>query len=187
MGNPAGTLKGLKAAFGGAVAIAAVSTLGDFIWATWIPQHRVPYGLTHGTLLFLCVGLFLGELAHKPLSGALGGALIGFAAAGSFYLFAGLAGRWAMFAAWFGLWIALGLFNERLARGTRMGNAMARGVIAALASGVAFYLVSGIWRPFNPQGWDYLVHFGAWMVAYLPGFTALLMGRLQVNMVTAGA
>jgi hypothetical protein len=185
--SPAETFGGIKAAFAGAASIAAVSTLGDFIWATWIPQHRVPYGLTHGALLFLCVGLFLGALVHKPMSGALGGALIGFAAAGSFYLLAGLAGRWAMFAAWFGLWIALGLFNERLARGMSMGNAIARGVIAALASGVAFYLVSGIWRPFDPQGWDYVVHFGAWMVAYLPGFAALLVARPPRNVVLAGA
>ena len=27
-------------------AIAVVSTFGDFVWATWIPCHRVIYGLT---------------------------------------------------------------------------------------------------------------------------------------------
>ena len=47
--------------------MAAVSTLGDVVWATWIPQHRVIFGLTHGTLLFLVVGLYLGALAHRPV------------------------------------------------------------------------------------------------------------------------
>jgi len=197
------SLTGVKATLGGAAAIAAVSTLGDFIWATWIPQHRVAYGLAHGAALFLCVGLFLGALANRRAAGALWGALIGLAAAGSFYLLAPVAGRWMMFMAWFGIWIALGLLNERLRhgcgsalspggqpaanKGSGMGVAAARGVVAAVVSGAAFYLVSGIWRPFNPQGWDYLVHLGAWMLAYLPGFAALLVARPQSGAVRSGA
>ena len=182
-----GSFTGVRATLGGAAAIAAVSTLGDFIWATWIPQHRAPYGLTHGTLLFLCVGLFLGTPANKRAAGALGGALIGFAAAGSFYLLAPVAGRWAMFVAWFGVWIALGLLNERFAPGPGMGRAVARGVLAAVVSGTAFYLVSGIWRPFNPQGWDYLTHFGAWTLAYFPGFAALLVAKSESGAVRSPA
>ena len=81
-----------------------------------------------------------------------------------------------MFFLWFAAWIALGVLNERLTGpGIKVRAALARGVFAAVGSGVAFYLVSGIWFPFNPQGWDYLVHFGAWTVAYLPGFGALLV------------
>ena len=52
-----------------------------------------------------------------------------------------------------------------------------QGVIAAIASGLGFYAISGIWRPFDPEGWDYLVHFGAWTIAYFPGFAALLVSR----------
>ena len=48
-----------------------------------------------------------------------------------------------------------------------------------IGSGLGFYLISGIWRPFNPQGWDYAVHFLSWTIAYLPGFLALLSGRRQ--------
>ena len=182
-----GNLTGVRATLAGAAAIAAVSTVGDFIWATWIPRHRAPYGLTHGTLLFLCVGLFLGALANRRAAGALGGALIGFAAAGSFYLLAPVAGRWTMFVAWFGVWIALGLLNERFRQGPGIGRAAARGVLAAVVSGAAFYLVSGIWRPFNPQGWDYLVHFGAWVLAYLPGFAALLVAKADSGAVRSAA
>ncbi len=52
---------------------------------------------------------------------------------------------------------------------------MTRGLVAALTSGSAFYFVSGIWIPFNPAGLDYLFHFGAWTLAYTPGFAALML------------
>ena len=58
-----------------------------------------------------------------------------------------------------------------------LGAVASRGAIAAVASGLGFWAISGIWRPFNPQGWDYAVHFGAWTVAYFPGFAALLIAR----------
>jgi hypothetical protein len=51
---------GIRASFGGALALAAVSTLGDFLWANWIPGHRPLYGIIHGTILFACIGLYLG-------------------------------------------------------------------------------------------------------------------------------
>ena len=47
---------GIGAVIQSSLAIAALSTLGDFIWATWIPRHIPAYGLTHGTLLFLGIG-----------------------------------------------------------------------------------------------------------------------------------
>ena len=56
----------ITATVAGSLAIAAVSTLGDFIWATWIPRHRPVFGMTHGTLLFLAIGVYLGMLARRP-------------------------------------------------------------------------------------------------------------------------
>ena len=160
------------------LAIAAVSTLGDFVWATWLPQHMMVYGLTHGTLLFCAIGLALGAIAGRPSAGAASGAVVGAAAAGLFYLTAPLLGSSTMFVVWFSTWIALGLLYARLSGSqpaTRV--VLARGVIAATASGLAFYSISGIWRPFDPQGWDYAVHFGAWTLAYFPGFAALLLAH----------
>jgi hypothetical protein len=162
----------------GSVALAAVSTLGDFIWATWILGNRPVYGISHGAILFLCMGLVLGLCAKKPATGALAGAAIGSLAATGFYVLAPIAGYSIMFLLWVGVWIALGVLNGRLnTPPSGIGTAVARGVFAAVASGVAFYLISGIWRPFRPQGWDYLVHFGAWTFAYLPGFAGLLVAR----------
>ncbi len=169
---------GVAASVAGAVVIAAVSTLGDFIWAMWIPRHLPVYGLTHGTLLFCAIGLYLGFVARKPARGALAGALTGALAAGSFYLLAPLTGFPVMFIVWFGVWIALGVLNEYLnARPAFTRVAIGRGLLAASAFGVAFYLISDIWFPFDPAGWDYLAHFAGWNAAYLPGFAALLMKK----------
>jgi hypothetical protein len=169
-------------ALAGAGSIAAVSTLGDFIWANFGLQNRPLNGILHGALLFLCIGLYLGALGKKRLTGALAGAGIGAAigglAAGTFYLIRPTVGRSAMFFLWFATWIALGFLNERLTNGEiNTRAAVGRGVLASVGSGAAFYLVSGIWFPFHPQGWDYLAHFAAWTAAYLPGFAALLVAK----------
>lgn len=171
-------MTGIRPVILGSLAIAALSTVGDFVWATWLPEHRMVYGLTHGTLLFLAIGHLLGDVSGRRAAGTIGGAAIGFVGAGTFYLLAPVVGFLAMFVAWIGIWIALAMLYGRL-RGhpVSTGAVVSRGIIAAAASGLAFYAISGIWRPFNPQGLDYLVHFGTWTVAYLPGFAALLLSR----------
>ena len=169
---------GIGAVIQSSLAIAALSTVGDFIWATWIPRHIPAYGLTHGTLLFLGIGLVLGVVAHRPAAGAIAGALIGAGGAAGFYLLAPLAGYAAMFLMWIAIWVALGVLGGWLRTGTLdLRGGLARGGVAAVTSGAAFYAISGIWRPFDPHGWDYATQFSAWTLAYLPGFAALLVGR----------
>jgi len=160
------------------VSIAALSTLADFIWATWLPEHRAVYGFAHGLLLFCAVGLVFGVLARRPGAGAAAGAAIGAGATGAYYVFSPLFGYTTMFVVWFAVWMALGFSYARLSGGTDPRRVvLARGAMAAAASGLAFYLISDIWRPFDPQGWDYAVHFAAWTFAYFPGFAALLLAR----------
>ena len=164
------------------LAIAALSTLGDVIWAMWLPEHRAVYGLAHGLLLFCAIGLVLGALAGRPAPGAVSGAAIGAAAAGGFYVLSPFLGFSAMFPVWFGAWMALGWTYARLSAGGASASVvLARGALAATASGLAFYLIAGIWMPFDPEGWDYAVHFAAWTFAYFPGFAALLNGRSTVR------
>ena len=172
-------MTGVVATVAGSVGIAAVSTLGDYIWATWIPRHQPVYGLTHGTLLFLAIGLLLGVLARRPSAGALAGAAIGGLAAATFYVLAPLAGYSSMFLVWIGVWVALAVLNGRLhRRQINRRDVGARGAVAAITSAAMFYAISGIWSPFDPRGWDYAVHLGAWTAAYLPGFGALLLSRV---------
>ncbi len=169
---------GVRASIGGAVAIAAVSTLGDLAWATWIPEHRPAYGLIHGSLLFLCIGIYVGALTNKPWTGAIAAALIGGLAAASYYVMAPFSGRSIMFVVWIVAWVALGVLNESLKRcEIEIRSALARGALAAVGSGAAFYLISGIWRPFSPEGWDYLSHFAGWTLASFSRFAALLVAR----------
>ncbi len=170
-------MRGITTALGCSIAIAAVSTAGDFVWATWIERHETVYGVTHGALLFCAIGFVIGLIASRPLQGAVGGVAIGAAAATVYYLLAPVAGFAAMFVAWAGTWVALAFLYAWLSRRGSTGAVSARGLIAAVASGLAFYLISGIWRPFNPEGWDYAVHFAAWTAAFFPGFAALLLAR----------
>ena len=161
----------------GAALIAAVSTLGDFVWAGLHLEHRKAYGLAHGGLLFLCIGAYLGAIEGRTGKGALSGALIGVAAAGMFYLLAPFAGYSIMFVVWVFIWLALAVLAGRSVRTSRRGSwrgTIGRGAVAMIGSGLGFYAISGIWRPFDPQGWDYATHWVSWTVAYLPAFLALL-------------
>ena len=180
-------------ALAGALLLAALSTLGDFVWANWRVRHLMLYGVLHGMAIFLAIGLFLGGRAGAPLLGGIAGVAAGAGAAGSFYLLAPVMGYSSMFVSWMLVWIALGFISLWLtlrATGRRLGGGsisvtsgvlltegLGRGVIAALASGAAFYAVSGMWFPFNPAGWDYAVHFASWTVAFLPGFAAVIWRR----------
>lgn len=176
----------------GAVAVAALSTFGDFVWANWRVRNLVLYGVLHGMVIFLAIGLVLGRANGRSLAGALAGVVAGAAAAGSYYVMAPLIGYGAMFVAWMLVWMALGVITfvlrvlhsappgmDRVGRvaGVVFRDGIGRGVLAAVTSGAAFYAVSGMWRPFDPQGWDYVDHFARWTVAYLPGFASLLVGR----------
>ena len=169
----------MRNALVGSILIAAVSTLGDFVWAEFHLRHRVVYGLAHGVILFLCIGAYFGWLAKHPLAGAIYGAALGLAAAAMFYVLAPVAGYSVMFLVWAFIWIGLAAVTGRVlpANPASWRSTITRGIFAMVGSGIAFYLISGIWRPFNPHGWDYAVHFFSWTFAYLPAFAALLANR----------
>jgi hypothetical protein len=167
---------GLWAALAGAVALGALNTFGDFVWARFIPRHRAAFGLAHGTLLLMALGLHLGVLRRRPAAGALGGAAVGLLAAASFYALAPLLGYSAMFVSWMALWAGFAWLDSRLRRGGTLGEVAVRGLLAAVGSGLAFYAVSAIWTRPAPGGPNYLYHFACWTFAFLPGLAALLVG-----------
>jgi hypothetical protein len=172
-------VRGVLAAVLGALLVALLSTFGDFVWARYIPRHRPGFGLAHGTALGLGIGLVLGAARARPARGGLAGAAIGLAAAAGFYALSPLVGYAAMFVLWMALWVAFGLLAGRAlgAPRTTTPEALARGALAAIASGLAFYAISGIWTRPAPGGPDYPYHFACWTIAYLPGFLALLARR----------
>lgn len=163
----------------GSLWAAALSTFGDFVWARFIPSHRPGFGLLHGTALCLGMGLYLGALRRRPLRGGLVGAAIGLGAAAGFYGLAPFVGYSAMFVLWMALWAAFGVLEGRGLGppAIPLAEAVVRGLLAATASGVAFYLISGIWTRPPPGGPDYLHHFLCWTIAFLPGFVFLLVRK----------
>jgi hypothetical protein len=168
-------MPGPVAALVGALVLGALNTFGDFLWARFVSSHRAPLGLAHGTLLLLALGLYLGGLRKRPAAGAIGGAVVGLLAAASFYALAPLFGYSAMFVSWMALWLGFALLDARLMGGVPAREAVVRGVLAALGSGLAFYAISGIWTKPAPGGPNYAYNFLCWTIAFLPGFAALLV------------
>ena len=158
------------------VVLGAVMTAGDWAWAALSIRHRVVYGLIHGAVMCLCLGIAVGVRAGRPGPAAAAGPAIGIVAAAAFYALAPVL-RWnAMFPAWMLLWILFALLQRRLRMQESMGTAVLRGVVAALASGAVFYAISGIWVDESHADTDLIRHFGAWTFAFLPGFLALFVG-----------
>lgn len=166
-------------ALAGSLWAAALSTFGDFVWARFIPRHRVVFGLAHGALLFLGIGLCLGAFRRRPWRGAAGGLLIGFGAAAGYYVLARFMGYAAMFVLWMAVWAGFALLLAYGLGEPRSGalEAAVRGVLAAVGSGLAFYAISGIWTTHRPEGPDYPYHFLCWTIAFVPAFAALLLRR----------
>lgn len=153
------------------LALGGVMTAGDFVWAALHIRHRVAYGVVHGAVMCLCLGLAVGAGARKPVAAAVAGLVIGVVAAATFYALAPVL-RWAaMLPAWMLLWVLFAVLQHRLRRTEALRLVLLRGMCAALLSGMAFYLISGIWtRGGEP---DLARHFASWSFAFFPGFLAL--------------
>jgi hypothetical protein len=157
--------------------LGAVMTIGDWLWAALQIRHRVVYGLIHGALMCLCLGVAVGVRAGKPGPAALAGPIVGVIAAATFYALAPGLGWSAMFPAWMLLWILFALLQYWLSKKESIGTAVVRGAVAAVVSGAAFYAISGIWTNDSHTNPNLVRHFGAWTVAFLPGFAALFFRR----------
>ena len=159
-----------------AVVLAAAMTAGDMLWAGLSLRHRVGYGLAHGAVICLLIGAFIGWRPQRMAHGMAAGLLIGLLAAGLFYALAPWLRYSAMFPAWMFFWICFAGLQAALARQWTWTAAVARGLVAAVLSGLAFYLISGVWTRPPRGGPNYLYHLGAWFIAFLPGFVALFSG-----------
>jgi hypothetical protein len=157
--------------------LGAVMTFGDFLWAALDLRHRVVTGVAHGAVMCLFIGAFIGWRTNRLIAGTVAGPVVGILAAGLFYVLAPALRYSAMFPAWMFFWICFAVLQERLDRMPRYGLALARGLAAAVLSGLAFYAISGIWTNPPPGGPDYVRNLWSWSLAFLPGFVALFVGR----------
>jgi hypothetical protein len=134
-----------------------------------------------GAVLGLDAGRFVRGLPIGALSGV-GGALI-------YYLLVAFFDRrtygTAIPASWIGMWLIVAVLDGRWLRAPARrswGEIAARGVLAAVVSGIAFYLVlNTLWGRPPATGKNYFLQFGAWVVAWAPGLLALTMGRRTVR------
>lgn len=160
----------------GAVILAAISTLGDYVWEALSLRHRMGYGLAHGAIVCLGVGAVVGWRARQAASGAAAGPFVGIAAAGLFYLLAPALGYAAMFPAWMFFWICFAFLQAVFDTSRSYRPALLRGLLAAVLSGLAFYIISDIWTRPSAEGPNYGRHFLSWTFAFVPGFAALFVG-----------
>jgi hypothetical protein len=176
MNNP----PGLRGALVGTVIMALVSAFADAFWAAALPEHRTIYGLVHGAIVLGVLGFVLARLGKSrraPLAGA-GGVLVGVFAAALFYLLYGPIGNLALLIAWMALWVAFAFLNDLAVPASETGSrTVTRGLVAAVASGIAFWMVSGMWLGPHDPGPLYVRNALNWAVAFLPGFLALLLWR----------
>jgi hypothetical protein len=103
---------------------------------------------------------------------------VGLAAAAGYYALAPLLRFYAMLVSWMALWLGFALLDARvLQRQVPPREALIRGLIGAVASGLAFYSISGIWTRPRAGGPSYGYNFLCWTMAFLPGLMALLLKK----------
>ncbi len=170
------TTEGVSHSIVGALFLALVSTLGDWIWAKFL-THKIVNGVVHGALMCLCIGLVLGWRAGGGRAfarGALGSLGLGALISAAFYPLYSLLGMSAMFICWMLLWMAFSLIFRKLVDSVEsLFEAISRGVLAAVLSAAGFYPMYILWTK-PPENPSYILFFLAWTIAFLPGFLPIL-------------
>lgn len=181
-GEKKGTIamQGWKDVVMGSLFLAVISTLGDWIWEMWL-RHEVYWGVLHGVILCLCIGMVLARSAGGGRAwkwGLIWEPVVGLAAAGVFYLTYSWLSWSAMFLAWMLLWLFTSLlYGYLLSQRPSLKESSLRGVVAAIASGLAFWAISGIWLSPPPDGPNYPWNLCAWTIAFAPGLAALFLRK----------
>lgn len=171
---------GLLAAAGAALVLAAVSTLGDWIWARFLTDGSIVAGVLHGVVFFAVLALVLAfscPVPRRALAKLLPTLpLVGLLIAAGFYPLARAFGYLAaLLVAWVAMWLALAFLHRTAGgRAETHRRALLRATLAALGSGLAFWAVADMWTQPAPDGPHLLEHLGRWFVAFLPGMLALI-------------
>jgi hypothetical protein len=165
----------MATAVAGAIVLGVLSTLYDFVWAYFEVRHRAVYGIVHGMTLLSVAGIVLAWPVRRFGAGFLGGAAAGLVAAASFYAFFTVFGYLGgILAAWMLLWLLFGMLEAWLrGRSPVTGAILLRGLVAAVLSGAAFYLVSGMWTDHSGPP-NYARNALYWTFAFFPGFAAVM-------------
>jgi hypothetical protein len=169
----------------GTLAVALVATLADYTWYTLHVRHSVTTGIIHGAVLLTAVGAVLGLDARRVVKGLPIGALAGIGGALTYYLLIALVDRRTYGSAipmsWVALWLIVAVLDGRWLRAPERrpwSEIAVRGALAAVLSGIAFFMVMNtLWGRPPATGRNYAVQFAAWVAAWAPGLLALTLGR----------
>ncbi len=175
MGAPARVLKLAL----GIVGVAAVATLGDFVWYEFGVRNRVIAGVVHGAVLLMAAGGALAWSHGRVVTGLAVGIGAGVIGALAYYALDLVMGQAAVLAAWISVWLLLAVGQGRIVqRPPRAWKAVVTsGVAAALLSSLTFYAVSGIvWGRAPADGRNYALQLACWLVAWTPGLLAIGAG-----------
>lgn len=170
----------------GVLLVAAISTIGDYIWYEYGVRHQMLVGILHGAVLLAAVGGVIGAAADRSVAGLPMGALAGIGGALAYYGIVSVGGRGssttAMIVAWAAVWIILATLDGRVLRAAApraWREIVTRGLLAALLGGLAFYLMMDtLWGRPPAGGRNYVVQFGAWLIAWAPGLLALTLNLI---------
>ena len=165
----------------GIVMVALVATVGDYVWFEIGVRHRPTVGAIHGAVLLGAAGAVLGWLSGRLVAGFLAGVASGVGGAAAYYALASLGPRGmnytAMVAAWASIWLVLAIVDGRILRSRApraWGECLGRGLLAAVASGIAFWLVLPIvWGAHEGGSRNYALQFAAWLAAWGTGIGAI--------------
>jgi hypothetical protein len=166
----------------GILGVALVATLCDYTWYMNHVPHNMITGISYGVVLLMVVGAVLGFDAGRVLKGLPIGAVAGVGGALTYYLLIAVMDKRtygpAIPASWVALWFILAALDGRWLRGPRRPwrEVVIRGALAAVVSGLSFYLVmTTLWGRPPASGRNYVLQFGAWIVAWAPGLLALTL------------
>jgi hypothetical protein len=173
----------------GILGVALVATLADYTWYTLQVRHSITTGIIHGAVLLTAVGAVLGLDAGRVVKGLPIGTLSGVGGALIYYVLVALVDRrtygTAIPASWVGMWLLVAVLDGRWLRAPRRrpwGEIAIRGILAAVLSGIAFFLVMNtLWGRPPATGRNYFVQFVAWTVAWTPGLLALTLGHSRAD------
>ena len=173
----------------GILGVALVATLADYTWYTLQVRHSIATGIIHGAVLLTAVGAVLGMDAGRVLKSLPIGALAGVGGALMYYVLVALVDRRtygaAIPASWVAMWLLVAVLDGRWLRAPQRrpwGQIALRGVLAAVLGGLAFFLMMNtLWGRPPATGKNYVVQFGAWVVAWAPGLLAMTHQRLSTR------
>ncbi|MEM9292464.1 MAG: hypothetical protein AAGD01_12350 [Acidobacteriota bacterium] len=167
----------------GTFVLGLASAVGDWIWFRYLTDGALAPALGHGLLFFILLSAVLAATCPAPGRALvfllLRLPLLGLLLAGVFYPLAYAVGYLpALLLTWIAMWLCMAwAYGGAAGRPESKGIIALRGLLAAIGSALAFWLVSDMWTQPNPDGPNVLDHLWRWSLAFFPGLLALFWRR----------